>query len=89
MSYIHTDVYSGYNELTRVKRCLCYTDLCRAFVDAPSKDGHNPETSKYVEAIPRLNRLFDIEAEMKELFSEQKKKEHLIREKSALADFWR
>ena len=69
--YIHTDAYSGYNGLTGVKRCLCYTHLRRAFVDALPKDVHTPEASKPAEAILRLNKLFDIEAELEELSPEQ------------------
>ena len=44
--YIHTDAYSGYNAVSGVKRCLCYTHLRRAFVDALPKDIHNSEASK-------------------------------------------
>ena len=36
--YIHTDAYSGYNGVKGVTRCLCYTHLRRAFVDALPKD---------------------------------------------------
>ena len=87
--YIHTDAYSGYNGLTGVKRCLCYTHLRRAFVDALPKDVHTPEASKPAEAILRLNKLFDIEAELEDFSPEQKKKERLIREKPLLEAFWR
>ena len=86
--YIHTDAYSGYNGLSGVKRCLCYTHLRRAFVDALPKDVHTPEASKPAEAILRLNKLFDIEAELEELSPEQKKKERLIREGPLLEAFW-
>ena len=48
--YIHTDAYSGYNAVSGVKRCLCYTHLRRAFVDALPKDIHNSEASKPAEA---------------------------------------
>ena len=86
--YIHTDAYSGYNGLSGVKRCLCYTHLHRAFVDALPKDVHTPEASKPAEAILRLNKLFDIEAELEGLSADQKKKERLIREKPLLEAFW-
>ena len=86
--YIHTDAYSGYNGLTGVKRCLCYTHLRRAFVDALPKDVHTPEASKPAEAILWLNKLFNIEAELEDLSPEQKKKERLIREKPLLEAFW-
>ena len=86
--YIHTDAYSGYNGVEGVKRCLCYTHLRRAFVDALPKDVHDSEATKPAEAILRLNKLFEIEAELESLPPEQKKKERLIREKEHLEDFW-
>ena len=86
--YIHTDAYSGYNAVSGVKRCLCYTHLRRAFVDALPKDIHTPEASKPAEAIFRLNQLFNIEAELEALSPDQKKNERLIREKPLLEAFW-
>ena len=41
--YIHTDAYSGYNAVSGVKRCLCYTHLRRAFVDALPPDQKKKE----------------------------------------------
>ena len=86
--YIHTDAYSGYNAVSGVKRCLCYTHLRRAFVDALPKDIHNSEASKPAEAILRLNQLFNIESELEAFPPDQKKKERLIREKPLLEAFW-
>ena len=86
--YIHTDAYSGYNAVSGVKRCLCYTHLRRAFVDALPKDIPNSEASKPAEAILRLNQLFNIESELEALPPDQKKKERLIRERPLLEAFW-
>jgi transposase len=86
--YIHTDAYSGYNGVKGVTRCLCYTHLRRAFVDALPKDIHGPEASKPAEAVIRLNKLFEIEKELDGLPPEQKKKERLDREKPLLEAFW-
>ncbi len=86
--YIHTDAYSGYNAVSGVKRCLCYTHLRRAFVDALPKDIHNSEAPKPAEAIFRLNQLFNIESELEAFPPDQKKKERLIREKPLLEAFW-
>lgn len=72
--YIHTDAYSGYNGVEGVTRCLCYTHLRRAFVDALPKDIHDPKASKPAEAVLRLNKLFEIEKELDGLPPEQKKK---------------
>ena len=43
-------------------------------MDVLLKDIHTPETSKPAEAILRLNQLFDIESELRELSPDQKKK---------------
>ncbi len=86
--YIHTDAYSGYNGVKGVTRCLCYTHLRRAFVDALPKDIHGPEASKPSEAVLRLNKLFEMEKELDGLPPEQKKKERLNREKPLLEAFW-
>ncbi len=86
--YIHTDAYSGYNGVKGVTRCLCYTHLRRAFVDALPKDIHDPKASKPAEAVLRLNKLFEIEKELEGLPPEQKKKERINREKPLPEAFW-
>ena len=86
--YIHTDAYSGYNGVKGATRCLCYTHLRRAFVEALPKGIHDPKVSKPAEAVVRLNKLFELEKELDGLAPEQKKKERLGREKSLLDAFW-
>lgn len=86
--YIHTDAYSGYNGVKGIKRCLCYTHLRHAFVDALPGDVHDPKDSKPAEAVLRLNKLFEIEKELDSLSPEQKKRERIRREKQHLEDFW-
>lgn len=76
--YIHTDAYSGYNRIPGVRRCLCYTHLRRAFVDALPKDVHAPEASKPAEAILRLNQLFDMETELEALSLLTKRKKNVL-----------
>ena len=72
----------------REQNAACATHLRRVFVDALPKDAHTPEASKPAQAILRLNRLFDIEAELEGLSPDQKKKGRLIREKPLLEAFW-
>lgn len=86
--YIHTDAYSGYNGVSGVIRCMCYTHLRRAFVDALPKDVHDPAATKPAEAILRLNKLFAIEEELADLTPEERKRQRIIREKKHLEDFW-
>ena len=86
--YIHTDAYSGYNGVAGVTRCMCYTHLRRAFVDALPKDVHDPSATKPAEAILRLNKIFAIEDELAFLSPEDRKQQRIIREKKLLEDFW-
>ena len=86
--FIHTDAYSGYNGVTGVKRCLCYTHLRRSFADALPKDLKDPAATKPAEAILRLNKIFKIESELAGLSPEKRKEERTRREKRLLEDFW-
>ncbi len=86
--YIHTDAYSGYNGVSGVTRCMCYTHLRRAFVDALPKDVHDSSATKPAEAILRLNKIFAIEEELTSLTPEDRKNQRIIREKKHLEDFW-
>ena len=54
--YIHTDAYSGYNAVSGVKRCLCYTHLRRAFVDALPPDQKKKE--RLIREKPLLEAFF-------------------------------
>ena len=71
--YINTDAYSGYNGVTSVTRCMCFTHLKRAFVDALPKDLHDPSAARPSEAVVRLNRIFAIEAELAGLAPEKER----------------
>ena len=86
--YIHTDAYSGYNGVKGVTRCLCYTHLRRAFVDALPKDIHDPKASKPAQALLRLNKLFEIKKELESLPPEQKKKERINQRKALPVPEW-
>ena len=57
-----------------VTRCLCYTHLRRAFVDALPKDIHDPKASKPAQAVLRLNKLFEIEKELEGLPRNRRKR---------------
>jgi Transposase IS66 family. len=36
--FIHTDAYKGYEKVSSITRCLCWSHLRRYFVDALPKD---------------------------------------------------
>ena len=85
---IHTDAYSGYNGVAGVKRCLCYTQLRRSFVDALPKVLKDRAATKPAEAVLRLDELFEIESELAGLSPDKRKEERIRREKFLLEDFW-
>lgn len=86
--FIHTDAYAGYNGVTGVTRCMCYTHLRRAFVDALPRDIHDPRAAKPTEAIHGLNKIFAIEDELAGLTPEKRKEERIRRERPVLEALW-
>lgn len=88
IGYLHSDAYAGYTKIPGITRCLCWTHLRRKFVDALPKDIHSPEATLPSRGIAFCNKLFEIEKELEDLSSEQRKLERLEREKSVLEAFW-
>ncbi|WP_152967811.1 IS66 family transposase, partial [Oxobacter pfennigii] len=86
--YMHTDAYSGYNKVSGIIRCLCWSHLRRYFVDALPKDIKSPESTIPSQGITYCNKLFDIEKSLEDLSSEERKSERLKREKPVLDAFW-
>lgn len=82
--YIHTDAYKGYEKVTGLTRCFCWTHLRRYFVDALAKDVANPQETIPAQAIRYINRLFELEV----LSSETRKEQRLIQESPVLEAFW-
>ena len=86
--YIHTDGFSGYNKLKSVTRCGCWAHARRKFVEAiPDKKS---ETAKTNAEIGRdyCNKLFDIEAALKELTPDERYLKRLELAKPVLDEFW-
>lgn len=86
--YLHTDAYSGYNKVSGITRCLCWTHLRRYFVDALPKDIQSPEATIPSQGIGYCNKLFEIEKALEKLSREERKSERLKQEKPVLDAFW-
>jgi hypothetical protein len=86
--YLHTDAYAGYKKVPEITRCFCWAHLRRNFVDALPKDIKSPEALIPSQGIEFCNKLFEIEKTLKELSSEERKRQRLEQEKPVLEAFW-
>jgi len=86
--YLHTDAYPGYNKVSEITRCFCWTHLRRYFVDALPKDIKSPEATLPSAAIAYCNKLFEIEKELSSLEPDERKIKRLEQEKPVLEAFW-
>lgn len=87
--YLHTDGYSGYNRITTATRCGCYAHLRRKFVEAIPPKSVRGEKKTYAEkGRDYLNKLFEIERELKDLSADERYSARLQLEKPILDEFW-
>lgn len=86
--YIHTDAYKGYEKVSGVTRCLCWSHLRRYFVEALPKGTDSPKTTIAAQAICYINQLFELEKNLEVLSPEGKKTQRLIQEQPVLEAFW-
>jgi transposase len=86
--FIHTDAYKGYEKVSGITRCLCWSHLRRYFVDALPKDINSMEATIPSQAIGYINKLFEIEKKLEILSPEGRKEQRLIQEKPVLDAFW-
>lgn len=86
--YIHTDAYSGYNDLPNVKRCFCWVHLRRCFFDALPKDLKDPSATKPAMALQYIGKLFELEEKFKDLSPEDRKVKRPEQEKPVLDAFF-
>ena len=88
--YVHSDGYQGYNKLTDIIRCGCWAHLRRKFVEAipPRKaEGAQPTAAETGRAY--CDKLFEIEASLKDLSAEERYLKRQELEKPVLDAFWR
>jgi transposase len=86
--FLHSDAYSGYNKVSGVTRCFCWSHQRRYFIDALPKDTKSPEATFASQGIEYCNKLFEIERKLKDLSDEKRKNERLKQEKPILDAFW-
>lgn len=86
--FIHTDAYKGYEKVSGVTRCFCWSHLRRYFVDALPKGVSGKENTIPDQAIEYINKLFDLEKNLEILSLKERKEQCLIQEKPVLEAFW-
>ena len=86
--YLHTDAYAGYNKVTDVTRCLCWSHVRRDFVDALPENIEDEAGTLAKAGIEQINRLFALEKEFELLDQAERKKQRLLQEKPVLDAFW-
>lgn len=87
--YVHSDGYAGYNKLSGITRCGCWTHLRRKFVEAiPSKKGNGAPPTTAEQGRDYCSHLFKIEEDLKVLSSEERFHKRLELEKPVLDAFW-
>ena len=86
--YVHSDGYSGYNKLTGITRCGCWAHLRRKFVEAiPTKKSTSALTNAEI-GRDYCDKLFQVEATLKDLTPEERFNKRLELEKPILEAFW-
>lgn len=87
--YVHSDGYAGYNKLTGVTRVGCWAHLRRKFVEAvPIKEAPDGLPTSAETGRQYCDRLFAIEATLKDLKPEERFRKRLELEKPVLEAFW-
>lgn len=87
--YVHSDGYAGYNKLTGVTRVGCWAHLRRKFVEAvPIKKAPDGLPTSAETGRQYCDRLFAIEATLKDLKPEERFRKRLELEKPVLEAFW-
>ena len=79
--FLHSDGYSGYNKLTGVTRCGCWTHIRRKFIEEiPPKFADSKLTNAEI-GRDYCDQLFKIERELKNLSDKERKTKRLKLEK--------
>ncbi len=89
--YVHSDGYSGYNKLKGIKRCGCWAHVRRKFFEAlPSKqiDAKENTLSNAGIGVAYCDRLFSVEASLKDLSPEERFAKRIEKERPILDEFW-
>ena len=89
--YLETDGYQGYNSLSGIRRCSCWTHIRRYFIDAVPKGKQYDYSQPAVQGVQYCNRLFAMEDSINKKYPgnyEKRKQLRLEKEKPVLEAFW-
>lgn len=88
--YLVTDAYSGYEKVENITRSLCWSHVRRKFLDSIPLDrkGKAIPGSKGAEAVGYIDLLFRVEAQIKDLPIEERKKKRQDASRPILDAFW-
>ncbi len=87
--YLQTDGYAGYEKVEDITRCGCWAHLRRYFVEAiPDKKAKDAPLTIAEIGRDYCNQLFEIEKDIANLSSDEKKAERHRLEKPVLEAFW-
>ena len=87
--FVHSDGYQGYNKLKDITRCGCWAHLRRKFVEAiPAKKAEGAPLTAAEIGRDYCDRLFNIEASLKDLSAESRYLQRQELEKPVLEAFW-
>lgn len=85
--FIHTDAYKGYEKVSGITRCICWTHLRRYLIEAFPKEVDSPEATIPAQAVRYINQLFEIEKKLEVLSPAGRKEQRLVQEKHVLDAF--
>ena len=86
--YLVRDGYSGYNAVTDVKHCGCWTHTRRYFVNAMPSDKSLLKTSIAAKGVEFCNKIYHEEGLLKELTAEERYKQRLLKVKPLIDAFF-
>ena len=86
--YLVRDGYSGYNAVTGVKHCGCWTHTRRYFVNAMPSDKSLLKTSIAANGVEFCNKIYHEEGLLKELTAEERYKQRLLKVKPLIDAFF-
>jgi len=87
--YVHSDGYQGYNKLTNIIRCGCWSHLRRKFIEAiPQKKAEGMGRTAAEIGRDYCDKLFEIERSLKDLSAQERYRKRQELEKPVLEAFW-
>ena len=86
--FLHTDAYAGYEKVSGITRCFCWSHLRRYFVEALPKDTASAEGTIAAKGIHYINKLFEYEKEFTSLTKDERKAKRSEQEVPHLEAFW-